>query len=140
MELEPLDEDGGGGGGERVVHDGLVPSVSGSGDEREVYLMVPLESPDNARYTALLSSISDERTLPADNTISYSERGREGEGGGGREREGGREGERGLEGERERERERESVCEVVDDEGGDCCNKILPVEHSLQHNQHILVE
>ena len=94
VELEPLDEDGGGGG---VVHDGLVPGVSGSGDEREVNLMVPLERPDNARYTALLSSISDERTLPADSTISYSEREREREGEGG----GGGGGLRGREGERE---------------------------------------
>ena len=67
-----LAERGGGGGG-TVLHDRLVPRVTGTGAEREVQLTVPLQGRDNTHYTAQLSSTSSERTLAAQERLNYSE-------------------------------------------------------------------
>ena len=61
-----------GGEGERVTHDRLVPHVIGSNEDRQLHLLLPLQGPDNSRYMAQLSSISDQRTVTADDTLSYS--------------------------------------------------------------------
>ena len=61
------------GEGEVVSHDLLLPRVTGSGAEREVHLVVPLEGQDNTHYTAQLVSITDEGVLPAQDKLTYSE-------------------------------------------------------------------
>lgn len=59
--------------GERVTHSRLVPSVSGSGGERQLHLILPLQGlPANAHYTAQLTSISAQREVTAINTLSFS--------------------------------------------------------------------
>ena len=61
------------GEGEEVIHSRLVPSVSGSGGERQLHLILPLQGlPANAHYTAQLTSISAQREMAAMNTLSYS--------------------------------------------------------------------
>lgn len=61
------------GEGETVTHRRLVPSVRGSGGERQLHLLLPLQGlPVNARYTAQLTSISDQREMAAISTLSYS--------------------------------------------------------------------
>ena len=60
-------------GDREVTHSRLVPGVSGSGGERQLHLILPLQGrPLNAHYTAQLTSISDQREVPAINTLSYS--------------------------------------------------------------------
>ena len=56
-----------------MSHDLLLPRVTGSGVEREVHLVVPLEGQDNTHYTAQLVSITDEGVLPAQDKLTYSE-------------------------------------------------------------------
>ena len=55
-----------------IIHSRVIPHVSGSSDNRQLHLLIPLERPDNARYTASLTTISSERTVTADDAITYS--------------------------------------------------------------------
>ena len=68
LELEELE----GEAVETVVHEKLVPDVTGTGNEIEVHLMVLLQGRDNTIYTAQLTSISSERDLPAVGKLQYS--------------------------------------------------------------------
>ena len=68
LELEELE----GEAVETVVHEKLVPDVTGAGEERQIHLMVPLQERDNTIYTAQLTSISSERALPAIDKLQYS--------------------------------------------------------------------
>ena len=69
LELEELEE---GEGRETVTHSQLVPGVTGSGGEREVHLMVPLQGRDNTLNTAQITSTSSEGDVPALDKLQYS--------------------------------------------------------------------
>ena len=69
LELEELEE---GEGRETVTHSRLVPGVTGSGGEREVHLMVPLQGRDNTLYSSQITSTSSERDVPAPDKFQYS--------------------------------------------------------------------
>ena len=62
------------GAGGEWSHSGLVPSVSGSGEDWELELSVSLLGlPLNTRYTAQLTSVSQQGEMPATGTLSFSE-------------------------------------------------------------------
>ena len=51
---------------EAVTHSRLVPTVTGSGGDRELRLVLPLDDfLENTQYTAQLTSMSDEREVAA---------------------------------------------------------------------------
>ena len=58
---------------EEVTHSRLVPTVAGSGGNRELRLALPLEGLlENTLYEAQLTSISNEREVTALDPIPYS--------------------------------------------------------------------
>ena len=59
---------------EAVTLSRLVPTVIGSGGDRELRLVLPLDGfLENTQYTAQLTSISDEREVAALGIFNYSE-------------------------------------------------------------------
>ena len=70
LELAEADNEG---DGEVVKHERLLPRVTSSGGEREVHLSVPLQERENTLYTAQLISITDERAIPTQDKLKYSE-------------------------------------------------------------------
>ena len=58
---------------EEVTHSRLVPTVAGSGGDRQLRLALPLEGlPENTLYEAQLTSISDGREVTVVDPIPYS--------------------------------------------------------------------
>ena len=61
------------GGGHEVTHSRLVPRVTGNSEERQLHLSLPLlDLPANTHYTTQLTSITEQREVDFDYTLSFS--------------------------------------------------------------------